>query len=356
MVWDYRVQQLFHPPTEGGGSWRGQWEKLRGGGSRGEFSSGRSMTKLTDRKIAYLIRQTRADWNYPRETVGQLAARWGVSKRRLRQLLQQWRTTGVVPRLNRKRRPSAPPLTEGQKAVIAREWQRTRKGPTKLWRALQGRGFDLPHEKVYQYAKSQGWSRPNPRKQRKRSRCRYEREHSGSLLHGDYHRTSPDHPYVILWEDDASRMILAGGEFPESSTVHAIATLKEALQVAEEWNLKVRELNTDRGTEFFYSPKRDGRDRGETQFQVFLREQGIQHVVSRVNNPQTNGKLERFWYEYDKHRWRYPSLKEFLDWYNDEIHDALWVEMFETPRRAFQRKLPPETLLGLHLRQVEVVG
>ena len=114
-----------------------------------------------------------------------------------------------MPRLNRKRRPSAPPLTEGQKALLAREWQRTRKGPTKLWRALQGRGFDLPHEKVYQYAKSQGWSRPNPRKQRKRSRCRYEREHSGSLLHGDYHRTSSAHPYVILWEDDASRMILA---------------------------------------------------------------------------------------------------------------------------------------------------
>lgn len=150
--------------------------------------------------------------------------------------------------------------------------------------------------------RSHGLVDPNPRKQKKRSRCRYERAHSGSLLHGDFHRTSERHPYVILWEDDASRMILAGGEFPESSTEHAIATLREALQVAKEWNLEVREVNTDRGTEFFYSTKRDGREQVKTQFQVYLREQGVRHVVSRVNNPQTNGKLVRFWYEYDKHR------------------------------------------------------
>ena len=39
----------------------------------------------------------------------------------------------------------------------------------------------------------------------------YELEHSGSLLHGDYHRTSPDHPIVILREDDDSRMIIPRG-------------------------------------------------------------------------------------------------------------------------------------------------
>ncbi len=313
------------------------------------------MTKLTDRKLAYLIQQVKGGGTYPPETLGQMAARWGVTKRRLRQLVQLWRSTGVVPRLNPKRRPPSPPLSDAQKSLIAREWQRRRRGPTKLWRALQSQGIDIPHEKVYRYAKSQGWSRPNPRKQKKRGRCRYEREHSGSLLHGDYHRTSLEHPYVILWEDDASRMILSGEEFPESSSVHAIDTLQEALREARAWNLEVRQVNTDRGTEFFYSPKRDGREWGETIFQAYLREEGIQHVVSRVNNPQTNGKLERLWYEYDRHRWRFGSLEEFIEWYNDEIHDALWVEMFETPKKAFQRKLPPESLLGLHLRQVEEV-
>ena len=70
------------------------------------------MTKLTDKEIAYLIHQVKGDWKYPRETVGQMAARWGVTQRRLRQLLQLWRTTGIVPRLNPKRRPPEPPLTD----------------------------------------------------------------------------------------------------------------------------------------------------------------------------------------------------------------------------------------------------
>lgn len=67
-----------------------------------------------------------------------------------------------------------------------------------------------------------------------------------------------------------------------------------------------------------------------------------------------NGKLERLWYEYDKQRWRFPSLQAFVEWNNDQIHDSLWTEVYETPREAFQRKLPTELLLGLHLRQVEV--
>ncbi len=35
------------------------------------------------------------------------------------------------------------------------------------------------------------------------ARCRYEREHSGSLLR-DWHRTTENHPYAIVWLDDAS--------------------------------------------------------------------------------------------------------------------------------------------------------
>lgn len=312
------------------------------------------MTKLTDLQIVYLVRQAQGLREYPKETLGQMAGRWGVTPRRLRQLLQHWRTTGSVPRLNPNRRPLGPPLTLEQKAQIEAEWQRAPRGATKIFKALKRQGIKIPKMRVYRFLKMQGKVLSNPRKQRKRSRCRYEREHTGSLVHGDFHRTSLDHPYVIVWEDDASRMVLAGGEFPERSTEHAIETFREAQAKAREWNLEIREANTDRGVEFLYSPKRDGREVGETAFQTYLKEQGIRHVVSRVNNPQTNGKVERWWYEYDKHRWRYRTLQEFLDWYNDQIHDAL--QELETPREAFQRKLPEEVLLGLHTRLVEATA
>ena len=40
-------------------------------------------------------------------------------------------------------------------------------------------------------------------------------------------------------------------------------------------------------------------------------------------------------------------MNEFIDWYNDLIHGALWIEIGETPKKAFERKMPPESILGL---------
>ena len=285
--------------------------------------------------------------------MGQMAARWGLTPRRLRQVLQRWKSSGVVPTLNPLRRPKGPPLTEEQKRQIEEAHRLCPRGATKVWKLLAKQGIRIPHERVYRYAKAQGWAVPNPRKQRPRGRCRYEREHTGSLLHTDFHRTSIHHPHVIVYEDDASRKVLAGGEFPELSSDHAIEVLREALADARSWGLVIREVNTDRGSEFFNNESAQSPDPAPGRFQRFLAEQGLRHVVSRFQNPQTNGKCERLWYEYDRHRWRYATLQEFLDWYNDQIHDALWTEMYETPKEAFVRKMPTEVLLGLHLRQVE---
>jgi putative transposase len=289
------------------------------------------VTKLTDRRIAYLVRQ--AHTGFRTDSLGQMAARWGVSRRRLNQVLQLSRALGGTPLLKTTRRPPEPPLTTQEIAEIELERRRTRRGATKLYQALLRRGVRIPKMKIYRYAKEQGWVVPNPRKQRPRSYVRYERLHSGSLLHGDYHRTSDRHPHCILWEDDASRRVLSGGEFPAATTEGAIATLTEALQRARMWNLEVREVNTDRGSQFFANPPSLGK-RSEHAFGRFLESVGVRHVVSRVNHPQTNGKLERLWREYDLHRWRFATLEEFIEWYNGQIHDALWLEVFETPIEA----------------------
>ena len=81
-------------------------------------------------------------------------------------------------------------------------------------------------------------------------------------------------------------------------------------------------MNTDRGAQF-YANLAEGRERGETEFERYLKEEGVRHVVSRVNNPQTHGKIERLWLEYDKHRWRYRTLKEWIEVNNDLIHGAV---------------------------------
>lgn len=95
------------------------------------------MTKLTDLKIQYLVGQARGTIGYPKETLGQMAARWGVTERRLWQLLRQWRAARSVPRLNPRRRPLSPPSTQGGQALIEAKWHRAPRGAHRVYQALK---------------------------------------------------------------------------------------------------------------------------------------------------------------------------------------------------------------------------
>ena len=63
----------------------------------------------------------------------------------------------------------------------------------------------------------------------------------------------------------------------------------------------LREVLTDRGTQF-YASKRDNEGNAENGFELFLRDQGIKHILARVKHPQTNGKIEKWYDMYEKHR------------------------------------------------------
>ena len=140
---------------------------------------------------------------------------------------------------------------------------------------------------------------------------------------------------------DAPRKILSCGEFSGATAENSIETFEKAIQHVKPYNIIIKAVNTDRGSQF-YSNKG-----GKSSFQSFLEENGIRFIPSRKNNPQTNGKVERFWLEYDRHRWRFDKIYDFILWYNNRIHGALWLEMGETPSEAFLRKAPKESLLGL---------
>jgi putative transposase len=282
------------------------------------------------------------------DTAPLAAKRHDVSKRRIRQLTSQYRKTGEFPTLNPNRRPKGPPLTEDQKAVIDAFWEEKRLGATLLWKELKKAGFHIPHNKVNTYLKDTGKTIPNPKKQKKRKRCRYERNHSFSLVHGDWHRTTENHPHAIIWLDDASRYAIGGGEFSNATAEHSISTFQQAQDIVDnEYCTKIREVNTDRGVQFY-----SNHPNSVSKFEQYLIDQMIVFVPSGKQNPQTNGKLERLWLEYDRHRWRFDTIYQFLDWYNDRIHGALWSEIGETPGEAVVRKLQPEAILGLFLRGI----
>lgn len=294
------------------------------------------MAKLTEKKIRWLVDQVVVHKRPPRE----VAPVQSVTVRRVQQLVAHYRATGAYPVLRNPGRKKVP-LTPKQHIAIEEAWRETRLSARLLYHELQRRGTPVPKNKLYAYLRRTSRVVPNKRKQRQRKRCRYEREHAGSLVHGDWHRTSKDHPQCILWLDDASRKILAGREDKHVSANASVHSLGQAILAARQYNLTIREVNTDRGSEF-HSVKG-----GTSRFRHYLNMMGIRHVLSRPYNPQTNGKLERLWLEYDRHRWRFNTLREWIMWYNARLHGALLLEWAETPDEAFLRKLPPECLVGL---------
>ena len=151
---------------------------------------------------------------------------------------------------------------------------------------------------------------------------------------------------MIGVEDDASRCLLALGEFSNATTENVIKVFEEAESYARSFNGHILAVNSDRGAQF-YANNRNSKGFAKHKFGSYLDSKDIQHIPSRRNNPQTNGKMERWFREYGKHRSRFESAQELMDWYNNRLHGALRLEWGERPCEAFVRKLRPECSIGL---------
>jgi putative transposase len=312
-----------------------------------EFLSELGMTKLTNTKLKWIIRKYKK-----RMPIEEIAGAMNVSERRIQQIIKKYKLTNIMPILTKLRRPKTE-ISDEQRQAIDRAFDETKLSPRLLYYELRKRGIPVPKNKIYAYCKQKGRVIPDKNKQKKRKRCRYERTHSGSLVHGDTHRTSENHPYCLLWTDDASRKILAGIESTKPmNNKLAIQSFKQAEKEAWKYNVLIKQVNTDRGPEFFSNKKEQNKD-SKSEFEIYLKKQGKEHIPSRIKNPQTNGKLERLWQEYNRHRWRFKTLKEWIDWYNNRLHGALNLEWAETPNEAFIRKRQPESILGEFWRLID---
>ena len=59
--------------------------------------------------------------------------------------------------------------------------------------------------------------------------------------------------------------------------------------------------------------------------------------------------------EYERHRWEFETLEEFVYWYNCvRPHLSLDIDNLETPQKAFYRKLT-DIIVGNYMRMVEQI-
>ena len=76
---------------------------------------------------------------------------------------------------------------------------------------------------------------------------------------------------------------------------------------------------------------------------MWLDARGIKQILCRIKHPQSNGKVERWFEAYERHRDAFQTKEEFLHWYNEmRPHRSLNFEALETPAQAFIRKMKRE--------------
>jgi putative transposase len=195
------------------------------------------------------------------------------------------------------------------------------------------------------YLLSQGLSSQDPNKQKRRKWVRYERKHSMSAGHIDWHEDERTGLKVCVILDDASRKILAGGEFVAINTENSMVVVDQMVE-RYWWLSPMREMIMDHGSEFgaHRAPKNGEWD---GQFKTHLEKHGIKPILARVKHPQTNGKLEKWFDVYRRFRLDFDSLHSFLDWYNNRPHGSLNFDKIETPNQAFMRKMPQEAFFAI---------
>ena len=190
-------------------------------------------------------------------------------------------------------------------------------------------GKSIPHNRIHKILLDEGFANKVEFMPRKKHWIRYERKHSLTAVHVDWHQRPNDGIWLFAVEDDASRFMLSMIEAESPTTEASIQGMEIALMHG-----KIRECISDHGSQFTSNLG------GESQFKNFLDAKGIKQILCRIKHPQSNGKIERFFYTYERHRDNFNSVNKFRKWYNEiKPHMSLDFDKLETPSQAFQRKM-----------------
>ena len=256
------IKQLFRSIVNKvrlGDYWRSIWKK-HGYGSR----------KLSEEKVVWVVKARESGL-----AARDIASTQNITVRRVEQLYAQYRESGEIPSLKKAGRKRIEIPIEERNAII----EASRKfgvGACYLVSILKrDYGIDeTNHMRVYSVLKEEGLLYNTARTRFKRKWIRYEREHSNSLWHVDWHEMKSSvyrGKWLVIYEDDASRYILGYGVFDSPSSENAVSVLKEAIRE----HGRPASILSDRGTSF-YAVEAETKTKGLTEFELLSDEESHQ--------------------------------------------------------------------------------
>lgn len=286
------------------------------------------MKKLNQRKIRWIVKVMKN-----RElTVCQIARQQGITPRHARRVFEKYKDA-ARPRLLSCGRKSEPITKQDVRTILALYKQHPF-GAVNLEKILQAQGRCMSHNRIHKILVQEGLGQPDLKKQKRRNWIRWERKHSNSLWHIDY--SEIDGKQVLGLLDDASRLIPGYGEFEHATAENAVRVLDKAVQKYG----TPKQLLSDNGSHFASVIRKTCLDPEQNIFQKRLNELGIQHIKARIHHPQTNGKLERWFYTVKQLKNHFGTLQKAVNYYNHKRPNMSLEKSGQliTPIQAFTNK------------------
>ena len=269
------------------------------------------------------------------------AQQFQVSQRRIQQLIRRFKNLKKVPKLSIQGRKPYAEYPEYAEALVCALHIRHKFGANYLAKLLRDKyDLQMANGTVHAILRKNNMATEQLSKQKRRKPwVRYERNHSLSAGHMDWTEYEGMQCCVVL--DDSSRKILAGVECSNATAEQSIRLVE---QVLKEYGRvrRIREIITDHGSQF-YANKRDSEGNAEHSFEQYLKSQGVKHILCRYNHPQSNGKVERWFQEYKRHRKGFGSFEEFVGWYNNRPHGS---HDLQTPEQVFWQRAQAHLIGG----------
>ena len=210
----------------------------------------------------------------------------GISVRRVYQIKEEYLKTGKLPEIGREMGRPTRPITLREEKIVKEAYKLYRVSASTLEKIIQ-RDYKthIPHNHIHKILVNLGFAKQKKNKDiRKKNWTRYERRHSLTAVHIDWHFDAKKRIWVFLVIDDASRKVLSLLETKNATTVASIEGMKKALKYG-----KIKQCISDHGTQFVKTISSK-----KCKFQRFLEKMESNKSYAKLNIHNQMEKLRNF--------------------------------------------------------------
>lgn len=281
------------------------------------------MYKLNFKKRVWVVKQ-----KYKGVPSSQICLAQKISRMTVSKLLIAYKEQGWDGLKDHKTGRPETKLSKNAEIIILDLRNRYGYGACHIEQILKRKGFGISHRQIEKLLMRNGLVEPNIKKQKSRKWVRYELPNPNDMAHTDWTYCPFTGKQLGVYIDDRTRLITSFGLFGRATANNSIALLKSAIA---EYG-KPKSVMTDHGSQY-YTNKIESQD--NTKFRIVLDALGIKHYLARVNRPQTNGKVERFFltYKIEYATGSFRGIGDFIKHYNEErLHMSL---NYKTPKEVW---------------------